>query len=93
MIKKYKALKISRQGFLTDEKDEPIVCPIRNSNCNFRCAWFSAEERIIYCQNTPIGALRPKPMQSFRLHTGPDVYDLDESIEKHSEQEKHSARR
>ncbi len=80
ITKKYKAIKISRQGFLTDENDEPIVCPIRDSNCNFKCAWFSAEDRVIYCRETVIGALRSKPIRSFHLHTGPDVYNLDESI-------------
>jgi len=83
ITKKYKAIKISRQGFLTDEKDAPIVCPIRDANCNFKCAWFTAENGIIYCRDQAIGALRPKPVQSFHLHTGPDVYDLDESIENH----------
>lgn len=83
MIKKYKAVKFSRQGFLTDEKDEPIVCPLRDSNCNFKCAWFSAEDNIIYCRDMAIGAVRPKPMRSFHLHTGPEVYNLDESIQNH----------
>lgn len=80
MTKRYKAIKIAEQGFLTSEKDEPIICPIRDANCNIRCAWFSVEGGVIYCQNTVIGALRSKPLRSFRLYTGPEVYDLDESL-------------
>jgi hypothetical protein len=80
MVAKYKAVKFSDQGFLTDEKDDPIICPIRDANCNWRCAWFSAEGRLIRCQDRIIGALRGKPVRSFHLYTGPDVYDLDESL-------------
>jgi len=80
MIKKYKAVKIAEQGFLTDERNEPILCPVRGINCSAKCAWFSAEDRILRCQSTIIGALRGKPVRSFRLHAGPDVYDLDESL-------------
>ena len=83
MAKKYKAIKISAQGFLTNERDEPIVCPIRNSNCNLKCTWLSVEDRTVFCRELAIGALRPKPMQSFHLHTGPDVYNLDESLRSH----------
>lgn len=75
---KYKAVIISKQGYLTDEKDNPITCPIRNGNCTYRCAWFSTEERIIRCQNTIIGAIRGRPVRSFRLSTGPQVHNLDE---------------
>jgi len=80
MVAKYKAIKIVEQGFLTNEKDEPVLCPIRDANCNWRCAWFSAEGRVIRCRRTVIGALRGKPLRSFRLYTGPDVYDLDEAL-------------
>jgi len=80
MVARYKAIKIAEQGFLTDEKDDPILCPIRDANCNWKCAWFSAEGRIIRCQNTVIGAIRGKPLRSFRLYSGPDVYDIDESL-------------
>lgn len=80
MNKKYKGIKISEQGYLTNLKDEPVICPIRDANCNLRCAWFSVEGRIFYCQNTVIGALQGKPMRSFHLFAGPDVYDLDESL-------------
>ena len=76
---KYKAVKISGQGYLTDEKDNPITCPVRNANCTHRCAWFSTEERVIRCQDTIIGAVRGKPIRSFRLSTGPEVYDLDKA--------------
>jgi hypothetical protein len=79
MSAKYKAVKISGQGYLTDEKDHPITCPVRNANCTSNCAWFSIEERIIRCQNTIIGAIRGKPIRSFRLSTGPEVYDLDKA--------------
>jgi sulfur transfer complex TusBCD TusB component (DsrH family) len=80
MVKKFKAIKISPQGFLTNERDEPLVCPIRGTSCNFKCAWLTADDNIFYCQNTVIGALRGKPMRSFHLHTGPEVYNLDESL-------------
>ncbi len=77
---KCRAIKIAEQGFLTDEKGEPIICPMRNANCNIRCAWLSAEGRILRCQDTVIGALRGKPVRSFHLQSGPSVYDLDESL-------------
>jgi hypothetical protein len=76
---KYKAVKISEQGNLTDEKDNPITCPVRNANCTHRCAWFSIEDRVIRCQNTVVGAIRGKPIRSFRLSTGPEVFDLDKA--------------
>ena len=79
MVAKYKAIKIVEQGYLTDENDEAVICPIRDANCNFRCAWFSMEGRVIRCQDKVIGAIRSKA-RSFRLYTGPDVYDLDESL-------------
>ncbi len=80
MVAKYKAVKFSDQGFLTDEKNDPIICPIRDANCNWRCAWFSVEGRVVRCQDRIIGALRGRPARSFRLYTGPDVYDIDESL-------------
>ncbi len=80
MIKKYKAIKVSPQGFLTNEAGDPILCPIRNANCNLKCSWISVEDRVIYCRDMVIGALRAKPMRSFYLYTGPGVYDLDESL-------------
>ena len=80
MIKKCRAIKIAKHGYLTDENGEAIHCPIREKNCTLRCAWFSAEEKILRCKNTIIGALRGKPMQSFRLYSGPDVHSLNESL-------------
>ena len=74
---KYKAVKVSEQGYLTDEEGNPITCPVRNANCTYRCAWFTTEDRIVRCQNTIIGAIRGKPIRSFHLSTGPQVYDLD----------------
>jgi len=88
MAKKYKAIKFSAQGFLTNERGEPIVCPVRNSNCNFKCCWLSVEDRIVYCREMVIGALRAKPIRSFHLHTGPEVYDLDESLKSHEVESK-----
>ena len=79
MPAKYKAVKISAQGYLTDEKDHPITCPVRNANCTYNCAWFSTEDRVIRCQNTIIGAVRGKPIRSFRLSKGPEVFDLDKA--------------
>jgi hypothetical protein len=79
MPSKYKAVKISEQGYLTDEKDNPITCPLRNANCTYGCAWFTTEDRIIRCQNTILGAIRGKPIRSFHLSTGPQVYDLDKA--------------
>jgi len=83
MTRKYKAIKISDEGFLTNQRDEPIICPIRNASCELKCAWFSAEDRVLRCQDTIIGALKGKPMRSFHLYSGPQVYDLDESLEQH----------
>ena len=83
MNRKYKAMKIAESGLLTDEQDEPIVCPARGASCTLRCAWFSAEEGILRCKETIIGALRGKPMRSFRLHSGPKVYNVDESLKKY----------
>ncbi len=85
MNRKYKAIKIGEEGLLTDGRGDPITCPIRETNCSARCAWFSAEDRILRCQNTIIGALKGKPVRSFRLHTGPPVYDLDESLSDYEE--------
>jgi len=78
MSRKYRAIRISEKGDLTDEKNNPIICPVRNGVCNFRCAWYSVEGKIIRCQETIIGAVRGKPVRSFRLVLGPVVYDLDE---------------
>jgi sulfur transfer complex TusBCD TusB component (DsrH family) len=80
MVRKYKAIKIAEHGFLTDEKDDPVVCPVRGANCTAKCAWFSAEDKILRCQDTIIGALRGRTLRSFRLHSGPEVYDVDESL-------------
>lgn len=76
---KYKAVKISEQGNLMDEKGNPITCPVRNGDCTYTCAWFSIEDRVIRCQNTVVGAIRGKPIRSFRLSTGPEVFDLDKA--------------
>ncbi len=80
MVRKHKAVRIGEHGVLTDEKGEPIVCPVRGSNCTIRCAWFSRQDKILHCRDTIIGALRGKPMRSFRLYTGPEVYNIDESL-------------
>ncbi|MBN2137767.1 MAG: hypothetical protein JW720_08170 [Sedimentisphaerales bacterium] len=80
MTKKHKAIRIAEHGFLTDERNEPILCPVRGANCTLKCAWFSADDRILRCKDTIIGALRGKSIRSFRLHTGPDVYNVDESL-------------
>jgi len=75
MPRKYKAVKLSEQGELIDEKGNPIICPISGGNCHCRCAWYSAEDRIIRCQDTIIGAIRGRPIRSFRLSLGPQLYD------------------
>lgn len=80
MVKKCRAIKIAEHGFLTDESGEAILCPVRERNCTLRCAWFSTQGRILQCKDTIIGALRGKPMQSFHLHTGPNVHNVDESL-------------
>jgi len=80
MPRNYKAIKISSQGFLTNERDEPIICPIRDSNCNLKCAWFTIDDGVFRCKDTIIGALRKRPLRSFRLYKGPDIYDLDEAL-------------
>jgi hypothetical protein len=80
MARKYKAIKIAKEGNLTDEKDDPIICPIRNANCSINCAWFSVEGGVLRCQNAVIGAVGGKPVRSFHLHTGPLIYNLDESL-------------
>jgi len=89
MIGKHKAVRIVEHGFLTDEKDDPILCPVRAGNCTVKCAWFSAEDRILRCQSTIIGALRGKGLRSFRLHTGPGVYNVDEALTRHDEASEH----
>ena len=83
MARKYKAIKIAKDGVLTGENDDPIICPVRNANCNINCAWFSIDEGVLRCQNAVIGAVGGKPVRSFHLHTGPLVYDLDESLLDH----------
>jgi hypothetical protein len=85
VARKYKAIKIAKDGILTGEKNDPIICPIRSDNCNINCAWFSAEGLILRCQTAVIGAVGGKPVRSFHLHTGPLVYDLDESLDYNSE--------
>lgn len=85
VARKYKAIKIAKDGILTGEKNDPIICPIRSDNCNINCAWFSAEGLILCCQTAVIGAVGGKPVRSFHLHTGPLVYDLDESLDYNSE--------
>lgn len=76
MTRKYKVLKISENGEVIDEANqEPVQCPIRGGTCNCKCAWYSigAGNGIAYCQDTIIGALRRKPLKSFKLYMGPDV--------------------
>jgi hypothetical protein len=80
MARKYKAIKIAKDGILVDEKDDPIICPVRNANCSIHCAWFSVDGGVLRCQNMIIGAVGGKPVRSFHLHTGPVVYDLDDSL-------------
>lgn len=80
MARKYKAVKVTKTGMLSDEKGNPVICPVRNKDCNYRCAWFSAEGRVIRCQDTIIGAIRGEPMRSFRLSTGPRVYEMSEPL-------------
>ena len=80
MTKKCRAIKIAEHGFLTDSNGEMIICPVRNSNCTLKCAWFSSEDRILRCKDTIIGAMQGKPMKSFRLYSGPQVHDVDESL-------------
>ena len=83
MTRKYKAIKIAQNGVLTNEGDQAILCPVQGADCTIRCAWFSAEDRILRCKDMIIGALRGKGLRSFRLHTGPDVYNVDESLMEH----------
>jgi hypothetical protein len=80
MARKYKAIKIAKDGVLTGENDDPIICPVRSANCSINCAWFSIDGGVLHCQNAVIGAIGGKPVRSFHLHTGPAVYDLDESL-------------
>ena len=78
--KKCRAIKIGEHGFLADESGDPVLCPIRAANCTLKCAWFSLDDRVLRCKNTIIGALRGKPVQSFRLHSGPLVYSFEETL-------------
>lgn len=80
MTKKCRAIKIAEHGFLTDGNGEPIICPVRGTKCTLKCAWFSGEDRILRCKETIIGALKGPPMKSFRLYSGPDVHNVDESL-------------
>lgn len=80
MIRKYKAIKITEEGQIKNERGDFILCPIRKTNCSMKCAWFSVEGKFLCCQNNIIGAFSGKPIRSFRLHTGPPVYDLDKSL-------------
>ena len=80
MIKKCRAIKIAEHGFLTDEGGDAIICPVREKNCTLRCAWLSAQGRVLQCKDTIVGAIRGRPVQSFRLHTGPEVHNIDKSL-------------
>jgi len=80
MVRKCRAVKIAEHGYLTDESGETSLCPVRGANCTLKCALLSLEGRILQCKNTIIGAIRGKPVQSFRLHTGPEVHNVDESL-------------
>ncbi len=80
MARKYKSIKITKEGFLINGKDDPLICPVRNANCSINCAWFSTDDGVLRCQNAIIGAVGGKPVRSFHLHTGPLVYKLDESL-------------
>ncbi|MHC4741769.1 MAG: hypothetical protein ACYS8Z_07660 [Planctomycetota bacterium] len=77
---KCRAIKISEHGFLTDGSDEAIMCPLRGTKCALNCAWISADDRVLRCKNTIIGALKGPPMKSFRLYSGPDVHNVDETL-------------
>lgn len=79
MARQYKAIKITKEGFLTDEKGTPIICPIRDAGCSINCAWFSTEGVALHCQNAVLGVVGGKPVRSFHLHTGPLIYNLDKS--------------
>ena len=80
MSRKHKAVKVAEHGFLTDENNEAIICPIRGANCNIRCAWFSADEQILYCKDTVIGAVRGREVHATHIHTVPSVYNVDKSL-------------
>ena len=80
MVKKCRAIKIGEHGHLTDSSDEAIVCPLRGAQCMLRCAWLSADGRVLSCKDTIIGALKGQPAKSFRLHSGPEVHNVDESL-------------
>ena len=90
MARRYKAIKIAKDGFLTDEKGDSVICPVRNAKCHINCAWFSVEGSTLHCQDTVIGAVGGKPVKSFHLHTGPLVYNLDESLVNYEELNSHS---
>ena len=77
MARKYRLIKVTKECNLMDEKNSPIICPVRAGTCNSRCAWYSIDGRIARCQDTPIGALGAKPIRSFRLSLGPLTYDYD----------------
>jgi hypothetical protein len=80
MTRRCKAVKLTKQGFLTDEKGSPLICPVRQGNCTVKCAWLSIEGKAFRCQDTVIGAVRTDQVRSFRLYMGPDVYDLEELL-------------
>lgn len=80
MARKCKAVKLVGNGFLTDEAGTPIICPLRNGNCNIRCSWFSVKGKVFYCRDIVIGAVRPGAVQSFRVHSGLKVYDLEQLL-------------
>lgn len=78
MARRHRGVKVAEHGNLTDEKDIAVICPIRPGSCNSHCAWYSVEARVIRCRDTAIGAIRGKPIRSFRLYLGPQLYDPDE---------------
>ncbi len=75
MPKKYRAVKLTAKGDVTNEEGDAVVCPVNIGSCNCNCAWFSMDGRVLLCKDTPVGAIRSKPVQSFRLSTGPQVYE------------------
>lgn len=75
MIRKYKGLIITQKGTLTSERGTPVLCPVNSGECNRYCAWYAEQNRVVYCQDKAIGAIRGDPVRSFRLHTGPRIYE------------------
>ena len=78
MARKFKSVKVTEQGNMTDMKGTPIACPIRECSCNARCAWFSHDVRIVRCKDVIIGVTKGKSIRSFHLSIGPPICEIDE---------------